>query len=163
MKKKFTFSVMALLLFMTVTAWANAPVSLLVHQTAGSIYSAALQDVAKLSFDAGDLVVQSASVQRFPLTGIRKVTFDRPSTGVNDVVATDCKIFMNANNTLIVSTEQPIYCLQVVSLTGQVIMAKQYAGQSCELAENMQSLSQGTYLVLLQTAKGTANAKVMIR
>ncbi len=162
MKQRFTFGVVALL-FVSITMWAAGPVSLHVHQATGSIYSAALQDVSKLNFDAGDLVVQSASPQKFPLSGIRKITFDRPSTGVENTVAGDCKIFMNADNMLVVSAEQPICHLRVVSLTGQVIMAKQYAGQPYELTENMQSLSQGTYLVLLQTAKGTANAKVMIR
>ncbi len=162
MRKKFTFGVVALL-FVSITMWAAGPVSLHVHQKAGSIYSAALEEVSKLNFDAGDLVIQSASAQKFPLSGIRKVTFDRPSTGCENVVATDCKIFVNANNMLVVSAEQPICRLQVVSLTGQVILAKHYAAQPYELTENMQSLSQGTYLVLLQTAKGTANAKVMIR
>ncbi len=41
MKKKFTFSVMALL-FVSMTMWADAQISLLVHQTSGSIYAAAL-------------------------------------------------------------------------------------------------------------------------
>ncbi len=162
MKKKFTFGVVTLL-FVSVAMWAVSPVSLHVHQSAGSIYSAALQDVVKLDFDVGDLVVQTASAQKFPLSGIRKVTFDRPSTGVHDVVATDCKIFVNADNVLIARAEQPICNLQVISLTGQVMFANQYAGQLYEVVENIHSLMQGTYLVLLQTTTGTANAKVMIR
>lgn len=162
MKKKFTFSVMALLLSMTVTVWANAPVSLLVHQTSGSIYSAALQDVSKLSFDAGDLVIQTASAQKIPLAGIQKITFGE-ATAVADVVAVDCKAFVNENDVLIVNAEQAIYNLQIVSLTGQVMVAQQYADQPHYLEMDVQSLTQGTYLVLLQTVNGTANAKVMIR
>ncbi len=162
MKKKFTFSVMALL-FASVTAWAVGPISLHVHQTSGSVHSAALQDVSKLTFASGSLVIQSASAQTFPLSGIRKVTFDRPSTGVENVVATDCKVFVSADKLLTIRADQPICTVQIVSVTGQVILAKQYANQSCALTLNVQSLAQGTYLVLLQTEHGTANAKVMIR
>ncbi len=163
MKKKFTFSVMAL--FMSITTWADspAPVSLHVHQSSGSVYSAALEDVIKLNFDAGDLVIQSVTTQNIPLTGIRKVTFSRPSTAVSNVQATDCNIFVNANKMLVINAAQPISNLQIVSLTGQVIMAKQYSNQPYQLEESVQSLMQGTYLVLLQTENGTANAKVMIR
>ncbi len=161
MKKKFTFSVMAFLL-LSITVWANTPISLHVHQTSGSIYSAALQDVSQLTFASGELVIQTATAQKIPLSGIQKITFDKTNTAVRDVEVLSCKAFVNSEKMLIVNAGQPIYNMQIVSLTGQVVLAEAFANRPNELATDVQSLTQGTYFVILQTAMGNANAKIMI-
>ncbi len=163
MKKKFTFSVMVFLLCMTVTAWANAPVSLLVHQTSGSIYSAALQNVSKLSFDAGNLVIQAASAQKIPLAGIQKITFGASeNTAVDNLLSNAaCQAFVN-NGILTVNAADGVDALQVVNLAGQVVFAGQYTG-SQHLEIDAQSWAQGMYIVLMQTANGSTSAKIMLQ
>ncbi len=161
MKKKFTFSVMAFLL-LSITMWANTPLSLHVHQTSGSIYSAALNDVALLTFASGELVIQTTTAQKIPLSGIKKVTFDKINTAIREVEDLSCRAFVNGDKMLIVNAEQPIYNLQIVSLTGQVVLAEAFANRPNELATDVQSLAQGTYFVILQTVMGNASAKIMI-
>ncbi len=159
MKRLITFS--AVMLFLSTALWAASPVQLHVHQTSGSIYSVALQDVSSLTFASSNLQINGASAQEFPLTGVQKITFDKPATAVENV-QTDaaCKAFVS-NGTLIVEAEG-IHALQIVTITGQLMFAQQYAHCENRLEIDAQAWTQGMYLVLLQTANGNANSKIML-
>ncbi len=161
MKKLITFSVVALLLSISTTVWANAPLRLHVHQTSGDIYSVALQDVSSLTFASSNLQVHAEPAQEFPLSGVRKITFDKTSAVDNLQSDALSQVFVS-DGMLIIRAEQSIQALQIVNIAGQVVYAQQCASNTQELEIDAQAWTQGIYIVRLQTTNGNANTKVML-
>ncbi len=163
MKKLITFCVVAFFLSIATTMWAAGPTVLNVHQTSGDVYSVPLSDVSLLTFASGDLLVHAEPVKQIPLSGVRKITFGPNANTAVDNLHTDaaCQVFVS-NKMLTVNAAEGVSAVQVVNLAGQVVFANHYAGVS-HLEINAQNWAQGMYIVLLQTAQGSVNTKIMLQ
>ena len=151
---------LAALLCWSVSAMAQTPNIMNLHQTDGAVESVVLVTIENITFENNNMVIStSEGVFRLPLEDISRVVFKRDANaGVEDVPTSNLQISLSGNQ-LIVSGDCAIKALYLVDVTGKVLLSQKLGA----VHETSVTVPQsGVYVLFLDTNNGYVARKVML-
>lgn len=151
---------LAALLCWSVSAMAQTPNIMNLHQTDGAVESVVLVTIENITFENNNMVIStSEGVFRLPLEDISRVVFKRDANaGVEDVPTSNLQISLSGNQLFIVSNSA-INAVYLVDVTGKMLASKKFNGVS----EVSMTLPQaGVFVIFLDTNQGSMARKLIM-
>ena len=154
-KKKILLSFLVILFSITTSKGQN---KMVIHLVGSNNVTVAMKDIRRIEFQDNNMLLKtiSGTENSYPLDDISLITFEtKPSVICEMPNAENIEVhfYLNSNGEIIVETQAEIRMLTVFDLTGKVMTSARQNSIS------VASLSMGTYLLKVETNKGTVTKK----
>ena len=125
--------------------------NIVVQSTSGQQTSVPLDNVKKITFDNGNMVLSTNGNENFelPLDDIMKILFDEDGSNVDRIVAdTNLQLVRNSRNTIGITGLETTADARIVNTAGSIVMIqRQWNGSDIDIS----ALPSGVYVLVVGT------------
>lgn len=123
--------------------------NIVVQSTSGQQTSVPLDNVRKITFDNGNMVLSTNGNENFelPLDDIMKILFDEDGSNVDRIVAdTNLQLVRNSRNTIGITGLETAADVHIVNTAGSIVMIqRQWNGSDIDIS----ALPSGVYVLVV--------------
>ena len=148
-------------LLLSIPTWifAQEPNSLHVQKVDGTVQSASLVNIQRITFEENVLVMTTSEGEfRLPLNDVEKITFSENNTSAVENVNINSILISKSGNILTIKSDAAIKHLYLVDMSGKVLVSERLA--SVDMT-NLTLPNSGVFILFLETNQGYIARKVI--